>query len=762
MSDTRGSSTRIPTGLIALGAALLAAVTGPDPTASRVGDVVVLAGLGLAVALAGSRARPWTVLLAAGVAAGTTTGPVAAVAWATLLAAVGIVIRRGSPRMLGDAGAVVASVAYLCLLHQSTYGFHGAPLLVGGATTTAVLVSGYRGAGHRSRRRARRLMAAVATVGVVATVAFTGALLLAMHHLDRGSVAAERALDQARAGRTASAGDQVEQAAREFALAQARLSSWWAQPARFVPGVSQQAVAVGQLTDEGRRVASSGDVVQSASDYRSLKYQSGRIDLDQVAMLTAPVGDASRELQASADRLQAVDRSWLLPPLASKARSFEEHVVTAADDAATAHEVLSLLPDLLGATGDRHYFVAFLNPAEARGLGGFMGNYGELEAVDGRMRMIRSGKIADIEPAVKGVRTLDGPREFLERYGRFDPADYLRDASVSPHLPYVADVISQLYPQAGGHRVDGVVTMDPYALAALLELTGPIRVPGYDRVLTSDNLPGIALRQQYLDFSGRNDERKDLLVDLTDLAFDRLLNGDLPSPGRLIDVLGPMVRERRLMLWSKDRGEERLFEHMGADGRMPVAAGADAFLLAHQNFGNNKIDAYLQRSVDYRATVDQATGAVRATAAITLRNNAPAAGLPQYVIGNRRAAPDGTNLMNLTVYSALGLRSATLDGTGVSMGGSPEAGLNAYDLPVIIPPGGTARLVLHLEGGVDLRDGPYRLRLAPQGQVNPDRMRVSVDGTAAEPCGFDDQPAAGAWDLTETMVVGAVGCAPSP
>ena len=48
---------------------------------------------------------------------------------------------------------------------------------------------------------------------------------------------------------------------------------------------------------------------------------------------------------------------------------------------------MRLAPQMLGAEGVRRYFIAFTTPAEARGMGGFMGNW----AVIDRERAVGSG-----------------------------------------------------------------------------------------------------------------------------------------------------------------------------------------------------------------------------------------------------------------------------------------------------------------------------------------------------------------------------------
>src|SRR5690606_33245436 len=126
----------------------------------------------------------------------------------------------------------------------------------------------------------------------------------------------------------------------------------------------------------------------------------------------------------------------------------------------------------------------------------------ELLARDGRVSLADSGPIKDlITHGEFGERTLSGPAEYLSRYGRFQTADYIQDVPYSPHFPYNADVLAQLYPQAGGNPVDGVIAIDPVGLSALLQLTGPVDVEGHDEPLTSENAADFLLREQYLEFS---------------------------------------------------------------------------------------------------------------------------------------------------------------------------------------------------------------------------------------------------------------------
>ena len=173
---------------------------------------------------------------------------------------------------------------------------------------------------------------------------------------------------------------------------------------------------------------------------------------------------------------------WLVDPLSTAVGDFDAEVDRALPDAELAIQGVRLAPALFGGDEPRHYFIAFTQPAEARGLGGFVGNYGELTAVDGDIELTRSGRIAELIAAPGAdQRTLSGPEDYLTRYGRFQPTQYLQDLTLSPDGPSVAQVMAELYPQAGGQPVDGVIIVDPVALAALMAFTGPITRRGAHR-----------------------------------------------------------------------------------------------------------------------------------------------------------------------------------------------------------------------------------------------------------------------------------------
>jgi hypothetical protein len=417
-------------------------------------------------------------------------------------------------------------------------------------------------------------------------------------------------------------------------------------------------------------------------------------------------------------------------PVATQLSKVSDEVDRILPQADLASSGAAVAPGLLGGDGTRHYFVAFTTEAESRGLNGFMGNWAELTAQDGKLTLSRSGRVAELNDAPGAdQRVVTEPADYATNYDRFKPGTHLQDVTVSPDLPSVADVIGQLYPKMGGEPVDGVIVVDPYGLAALLNFTGPIQVQGSPEPLTPDNAADILVRRQYVDFATRAD-RADFLDQASTKTFEQLTTGDIPGPEKLGSVLGPAVQDKHLMFSATRPDEQSFLEQLGASGAFPAATpDRDFFAVTSQNSANNKIDVFLHRTISYESTYDPGSGRTTSKAVITLRNDAPASGLPDAVIGsNDRGLPLGTNRLLLSFYSPLDLVDSRIDGTHEGFETQRELGYRVFRHYIGIPPGGTVTVELDLAGTIDA--GPdYRLAVGVQPMVNADSIEAIVHPT---------------------------------
>ena len=717
---------RIAVVVVAAGAAVAGAFAPIAPTAFAAVDALWSGAFAGVVALAASRARRWTWLVLSGLAAVVApSGPwlvLCAVAVAGAFAATLVPRRR-------IHGALVGAVAVQGLLRATDVGVEGTSWLLVAIAVVPTLASAYAVSPRRVRKKVHVVALGLGAFVLVAGVLFAIAAALSYSSLQAAEGRARDGLSAAGDGDGSRAAGDLREAERSFASANGHLGAWWASPIRVVPFAASQAEAVIVSSREGEAVARASAGSIDHADVQQLKYEKGRLDVARLRALEDPLRTAADAVEQASTEVAGVRKPWLVGPIATRVDAFERQLTDTLPQLELGAEAARVAPRLLGADRPTHYLVLFTQPSEARGLGGFVGNWVELTADDGRITVTNSGRASDInEIGDRTTRTITSPpvpADYVSRYGRFRPATYFQDVTLSPDLPSVAAAAAQIYEQTIGTTIDGVMVVDPYALASLLELTGPISVPGAPVQLTSDNAADLLVRRQYTDFL-TNDLRKDFLDEASRQVFDELSTGSLPGPRKLAEVLGPMVGQHRLLFHAFDPDARSLLDQLGVDGAFVAPTRSDYFQVVTQNNANNKIDLYLHRSIDYDASYDPASGALSATMTVTLHNDAPAEGLPPSVIGsNDQGLPPGTNRAFVSVYSPLGLGSADLDGHQVAMEYQRELGAAVYSKYVTIAPGASVTLTLHLAGTVDM--GPdYRLEIGNQPLVNRDQITTRI------------------------------------
>jgi hypothetical protein len=723
--------------VVCLAAAVAGAFVDVTPTGNRVADRLFAAGFAALLAAAGSSAKRWTWFVAAGAALGLADGWVAIGAGgiALLIAFVATHPVRPAPAV----GAAVGGLSAVALMLGYEFWFHGASALAVAVAVAPMLLSGYRYAGRVTQRRVGRTVVVLAVVAT-AVVGLYGALLAqSRSEIEQGMQRLEQGMAVARDGDDVQAQQLFGEAAEAFGSVDDALGGWWAEPAEVLPLIGHNARAVQAMASTAADLSRQGEEAAADADVDQLTISGGQLDLERVRSLEQPLVDVSATLERGAARMTSVETAWLAAPVADRVDRVQGEIADARPDARVAADAVRVVPAIFGGERESRWLVVFTTPVEARGRVGFVGNFAELTAVDGNVDMPRFGRVGELEQGGTPVaeRTLSGPDDYLARWSRYLPSAGWRNITMSPDFPSIGQVMTELYPQSGGRPVDGVIAVDPTALAALLQFTGPVTVPGVPEPFTADNAAEFLLLDQYVELPDTG-ERVDVLENLARTTFERLTSGDLPSPRTVADVLGPSVRDGHIQLYGTDRAQQELFTEIDADGALPPVDG-DFLAVVNSNATGNKIDRFLSRGIDYRPTWNPETGEVSATLAVTLVNTAPSSGLPDYVLANSLGEdgadlPLGTNRTHLSIYSPFALEGADLDGQPVDLPAEVERDRYAYSLFLDVPPDGGARvLTLNLRGYIPVDGRGYRLDVAGQPVVTPDRLSLTVESTAGEP-----------------------------
>jgi hypothetical protein len=574
----------------------------------------------------------------------------------------------------------------------------------------------------------------VIVVGVAAWV-----LLGARQELEQGR-------DDSVAGRAALADLDLVAAERSFASAADsfdRGASSLRNPAvratRLLPVIGTNVAATEALAVSGGLVADSArDVLATINGQpgglQSFMPNAGRFPVDRMAKLADAAERADRALADAAATVDAAPADGLLGPVAAARASFIEELGEARGLVGSTATASRALVTFLGADGPKRYLVGAQNPSELRGTGGYVGAYSVATFDDGRLSLgrfvpvqqLRSLPVSEIPPP---------SQDFADRYNRFGGAGFWQAINATPDFPSAATAMVRLYERTENVDLDGVIAVDPFALQALLELTGDVQVPAVGQV-TADNVVAVVSNEAYTEIAG-NAQRKEILGGVAAVALKRLLAGgrSIDAP-QLLDALAPLGGNRHLLLHSTDADVQAAFERVDIAGAFPEPRDTgDTVAVVVNNASVNKVDYYVDRLVEQRVRLRR-DGSANARLRVAFVNTAPASGPGAYVLGPRQQLPQlraGDDLSLVSVYCGrcrvTGAQPALAGGIRSGTTLERELGHSVATTLLTVPQG--QRSTMRVSWTIDDAwspdgDGCYRSTYAAQPTIRGTRLRVTV------------------------------------
>ena len=512
--------------------------------------------------------------------------------------------------------------------------------------------------------------------------------------------------------------------------------------AERIPVVGRDAETVEILSHVAELSAKAGlSAIDAARDAGALRgdvaaavYRDGRVQLDALAS-ALPAVDRTRSLLAEAVAELARAPEPALGTIADALATARERVSDAAAAGDRAHTLLQALPGLLGESSVRTYLLAFQTPSEARGSGGVMGFYGLLETDDGRVDLLEVSPVVRLTGYPFGSVAAPTPW-FANRYGSAYGLRQFQQANSTPNFPVAAEVWLRMYERVIGDRLDGVMAMDPLALAEMTRGTGPLRGRGLDVAVGPDNAAKVILHDSYVAF-GRDEAAQERFLGDLIRDFWTKLNGADVDEAAFVRGVAEAVRTKHLKVYSRDERDQQALEELEADGGYE-AAGPNVQLVFHNNAVPSKVDYFLRRTIDTEVRVTD-TGEALVTTKVTLRNTAPA-GPPSLLLGPNiegdpvglRNDEPGMNRMFLDVMLPKGARyeNYRVDGKQRLAPRDFEAGHPVVWELLTIDAGDTTVIeVLYSSKHMvelDRSGGTFDMTLVPQTTVFPDRYSFTL------------------------------------
>lgn len=717
-------------------------IVGLSPTGSTPSDVFWVIAFGLTLGAMASKTSPATWLFAAAIGGFAASGVASAASSVGLVAAYGILTIPAWPAeqsklqsvALGTIRAVIVpTLVVQVALQLHDFNRSGLSALLAAFIAFVLVIPIIRHATTIARKRAAAGFVGLSIAGTVLGL-MAGSAMVSAQEL---GISLENSLTDARSefvgGDISSGTILLVDAQRSMTSINSSLSSEAFDVLQYLPGAGPNVLSARQISNDLRAVLDEAVVVSQSLTSTDGLVENGGFNLTGVKDVSVNMDDLVTEIRATHRSLAASRSPWIVPPL-------EQKLALATEKSAPFIETLESIPSiddatqwLLGSGEQRRYLILFGNAAEARELGGFTGGTALVAIENGEITVERTDRpsVLNVNPADPYVFTDAPPQRFLEHH----PWLFAQNYSAMADFPTLARSVSDLYPAMGGTSIDGLLYLDTDVFSALLAITGPIPLTTGENA-TAENVGRLLTIDQYETFDERSDRslrepRESFLAELMESTMDRLISPPIDQPRGDVRPLIDKIEQDRLLFVPFDSSAEALTDAAGLSGAITPLAGNDYIAVSHLNGGPNKLDAYMHRSISYDVDVDAATGEIRSTATITLRNEAPA-GLPKYASSNSYGYPAQTNRMTLVVHTPHEL-------IGWSGGDEPELTRSyrefdrwRHERVVAVPRGQSRTVTIELSGTVD-PFAQYVLDVDHQPLLHDDDLSVSVTERLAGP-----------------------------
>jgi hypothetical protein len=601
-------------------------------------------------------------------------------------------------------------------------------------------------AGIRHRRRKRLSRRTVTTISVVAGVIVLLALaggwvgiraLNAKSDLTKAQTLVSTIKTQATKMDFAGLGTTSKQlsAATSSAVAQTHDPLWRA--AEVLPFIGKDLSAVRQMAEaiDSVSVNTLAPVAKVASglNVASLKPVNGKFNLAPIVALNSVLGPAATSLHSASTAVSDIDLNGTMGVVHSAGVKLAGMLTSADTMVADIRSITSIAPAMLGTSGPRTYVLIFQNLAETTALGGTAAALSEVTVNDGAISMGRQASSANF-PWQDGrpVIPVDPNLSNL-----FNSVFYTRLnlATSRPDFPTAAEITQAFWKEDIGGTIDGVISIDPVALAHILAATGPVSMSTGD-TLTSANAVSLLLNQIYFRYSAPKDIPKTdaFFAEAAKAMFTGLLTSKA-DPKALLQAVTQGVTEHRIMVWSSHPDEQKVIAGTALSGVLPTDNTTSTTTgVFFRDMSASKMDYYLHTSANL--TTDVCTAATPTfTTTVNLHSNlttAQAAKLPFYVASQEWGAKQFET--QVFVYGPPGttFASAKINIAGVSttLGGTTnDLGRPVAWFWVMLAPGQSSTLTATFTGPKGTYAAPA-LRTTPM--LNPTTVTVEPASCASK------------------------------
>ncbi|MFY9484430.1 MAG: DUF4012 domain-containing protein [Patescibacteria group bacterium] len=262
-------------------------------------------------------------------------------------------------------------------------------------------------------------------------------------------------------------------------------------------------------------------------------------------------------------------------------------LVTTALIVGLIHPAVSQSIDMVRLVKPGRYLIAFLNSAELRPSGGFLGSFAIAQYDGKNINLEVETNIYKKDNQFLTDHFIPLPKPLDEVWpGR---SMSLVNANAAADFRESAQLMASFYEAEYGTRLDGVIGLTVLPVIDLIHLLGNVDLPQHNIVLTAENfLPTLHQKIEIDYFKESNNrvinEPKTILGDLVSLMPDRVKELPARTIWQLVDR---SLKEKNLLLYFTDLSRQQIVEANNWAGRLE-STNSDYLAVYHGNYGGAK------------------------------------------------------------------------------------------------------------------------------------------------------------------------------
>ncbi len=262
--------------------------------------------------------------------------------------------------------------------------------------------------------------------------------------------------------------------------------------------------------------------------------------------------------------------------------------------------ILKHLPDLLGFDQEKTYLLLFQNNLELRPSGGYLGSFA----------IIKFNKAKITHLGIHDTNIFDGfgkeytrPPQPLENYLGIENWQ-MRDANWSPdYLTSVQQVEKFYHLQGGQETFDGIIAVNAGLLPRLLEITGPVYLPEFDKELKAEDVLyqlEYEVEKNYHNRGIEPGERKSMLKSLVKEIIGQITSREYLTDSALRRMVLEELDKKNILISLKDSKIQELISQKNWSGEVEKNYPGNYLMLVEANLIGKKSNAFVQRQVSYK------------------------------------------------------------------------------------------------------------------------------------------------------------------